>query len=388
MRWLEELRRFAAAEALALLEALVSAPSINPPGNEGLAARPLASFLIRHGISVQWQETAPGRPNLVAPVTSVASGSSLALCSHLDVAPPGDLTRWSEDPFTPRLADGRLYGRGACDAKGCLTAMAVAVAFFARHPELLRGTLMLTAVCGEERFGTGAKALVASGFRADGVVIGEPTNLQVQIGHKGRLEVVIRIQGRGGHAARAMIGDNPIPRLAEVLARAELIWTRVSDRTHPLLGTASLAPTQVSSGDTSAATVPDVVTLTLDRRLLPGETHAEAAEEIRGAYLDLPSVEVEVIPGASPYLLSEDHPVVGACQAGVAAATGIETTLGGFTATCDQHTFGHAGIPAAILGPGDLVTNRAHAPNEFISVASVEQAALAYAATARAFLGG
>ncbi len=385
MSWIDECRRFATAETLPLLEALVAAPSINPPGREDLAARPLAEFLRRHGVPIEWQETESGRPNIIGTVVGGSPGPSLALCSHLDVVPPGSPEHWSSDPFTPRLEAGRLYGRGACDAKGSLSAMAVAVAFWARRG-LERGRLALAAVCGEERGGTGAKYLVASGFRVEGAIIGEPTGMQVQVGHKGRIQVTIRVRGVGGHASQPAAAVNPIPRLAQLLEQLQRLSEEIARRQHPLVGTASLTPTQVSSGDTNAATIPSMVTLVLDRRLLPGETHAAATEEIRSALADLSDVEVDCYQGALPYLLEEDHPVVRACLAGIESATGTTSRPGGFPATCDQYILGGVGIPTAILGPGDLVRNRLHAPDEFIEITDVETAALAYAATARAYL--
>ncbi|MHB0868688.1 MAG: M20 family metallopeptidase [Chloroflexota bacterium] len=385
MSWIEDCRAFAAAETLPLLEALIAAPSTNPPGREDLAARLLAEYLERHGVPIEWQETEPGRPNVLGTVIGPASGPTLALCSHLDVVPPGNPDLWSSDPFTPRLKDGRLYGRGACDDKGPLAAMAVATAFW-RHQGLTRGSLVLAAVCGEERGGTGAKFLVASGFQADGAIIGEATGLEVQVGHKGRIQVTVRVQGTGGHASQPMAAENPIDRLAQVLERLRPLAAAVGDRRHPLVGAASLTPTQVSSGDTNAATIPSMVTLTLDRRLLPGETHAKAAEEIITTLADLPGVEVDWFQGAYPYLLNEDHPVVQACLKGSEVATDARGRVGGFPATCDQYILGQAGIPTAILGPGDVVRNRLHAPDEFVEMSEVETAVLAYAAAARAFL--
>ncbi|MDA8218104.1 MAG: M20 family metallopeptidase [Dehalococcoidales bacterium] len=385
MAWTESFLRFAASETLPLLQALVAAPSVNPPGHEDLAARPLADFSERHRLEPHWQDTEPGRPNLLVTATGSSPGRTLALCSHLDVVPPGDLVLWTGDPFSPRLEDRRLYGRGACDAKGALTAMAVAVAFWSRQG-LARGRLVLAAVCGEERGGTGAKALVASGFQADGVVIGEPTGLRVLLGHKGRIQITANIAGRGGHASLPERAANPIERLGLVLERLQALSGQVRTRTHPLVGAASLTATQVSSGDTNAATIPQRVTVVLDRRLLPGESQDEAAGEVVAALAGLPDVDVEWRRGAQPYVLSRDEPLVGACQTGVIAARGSAAPPGGFVATCDQYVFGLAGIPTTILGPGDLVANRTHAPDEFIELAEVESAALAYAATAHAFL--
>lgn len=385
MTWIDRCRRFVGERTLPLLAELVAAPSVNPPGHEDLAARPLADFLARHGLRPEWQETEPERPNLLAAVEGGRSGRAFALCSHLDVVPPGDPRLWSGDPFSPRLEGGRLFGRGACDAKGSLAAMAVATAFWAREG-LPQGRLLLAAVCGEERGGTGAKFLVASGWRADGAVIGEPTNLQVLLGHNGRLVVTVTIEGRGGHASQPGGAANPLDQLGEVLGRLRALSAEVGRRRHPLIGNASLTTTQVSSGDTNAATIPSRVTLSLDRRLLPGETHDQAGREVAEALAGLPGVAAKWLTGAQPYLLTGHEPLVAACVEGARAAGGDRLAPGGFPATCDQYILGLAGIPTTILGPGDLVANRTHAPDEFVEAAAVEQAALAYAAAARAFL--
>lgn len=381
--WLEGLTQFADLHSEQLLSDLVSAASINPPGNEELVAVRLAAFLEGFGVACDWRYVEPGRPNLLAAVGPTDDAPSLALCSHLDVVPPGDSAAWSGDPFLPRRVEDHVYGRGACDAKGSLAAMTLALAFFAQQPQLLPGRLVLVAVAGEERGGTGSKHLVQSGFWTDSAIIGEPTNMLIALGHKGRIQVNIIVQGRAGHAANPNTAINPIDRLGAVLEAISALGRQVTERQDPLVGSASLVTTQVSSGSTNAATIPGEVVLTLDRRLVPSETHESAATEISDALAHLEDVQVQWRPGAYPAIQDRNHPLVWAAQASL---EGRDPPFSSFPATCDQYIWIGAGIPSIILGPGDISSNRVHGADEFIALSDVIEATLVYARIAMLFL--
>jgi succinyl-diaminopimelate desuccinylase len=378
-----ELIEFAGQHAERLLCELLAAPSINPPGNEEVAAEKLAAFLKGFGIDIEQQYVEPERPNLLAAVGPGGAVPSMALCSHLDVVDPGDPTAWTGDPFVPRLAGDRIYGRGACDAKASLTAMALVLAFFACRPEPLPGRLVLAAVAGEERGGIGSKYLMQSGFRADAAIIGEPTNLGIALGHKGRIQVEVVIHGRAGHASRPESAVNPIDSLTGVLESLSTLSGRVAQRYHPFVGTASLVVTRIQTGSTNAATIPGQVILTLDRRLVLTETHDAAGVEIQEALSHLEQVHVEWCCGAYPALQERTHLLV---SAACASAKGMDVRLVEFPATCDQYIWLGSGIPTLTLGPGDISMNHVHGVDEYIELGDIVAATVIYARTAWLFL--
>ncbi|HID12134.1 MAG TPA: M20 family peptidase, partial [Candidatus Latescibacteria bacterium] len=267
--------RMGEPEVVALLRDLVATRTANPPGNELEGAEVLSAYLEGRGVPAEVDEFAPGRANLKA---EVGDGSrTVLLTSHLDVVPPGREDLWTGDPFRLRREGGRLYGRGASDAKGSLAAMAVAVAGLAR--EGLPGRVRFAAVAGEEVDGMGSQRLVRQGFLGDGVVVGEPTGLRVMTAHKGRLKVTLEIPGKAAHASQPQEGVNPIPRAAEVVLRMEPLCREFSERVHPLLGPGSLVFTVARAGE-KANMVPDSCILQMDARVVPPWTVEGAAEDI------------------------------------------------------------------------------------------------------------
>ena len=134
-------------ELLDLLGELVSARTVNPPGNEVEAAKIVMRRFEESDIPYERFETAPGRVSVAG---RVGSGKPrLAFACHLDVVPPGD--GWDTDPFQLIVRDGRAYGRGAMDNKGPAAAMILAGEFLKRHEAALRGQVLLIAVADEER---------------------------------------------------------------------------------------------------------------------------------------------------------------------------------------------------------------------------------------------
>ncbi|MFI5339524.1 MAG: M20 family metallopeptidase [Candidatus Methylomirabilales bacterium] len=141
-----------------------------------------------------------GKPlNVVAEVGE--GPRAIVLNSHVDTVPPGDPAPWLTDPLTPVEKDGLVYGRGAMDAKGCLTAMIVAFETLARKRDGLPGRVILTAVGAEERGGLGTKTEVARGLKADAAIVGESSCLVPMVAHKGVLRLEVEVTGRAASHA-------------------------------------------------------------------------------------------------------------------------------------------------------------------------------------------
>ena len=126
-------------------------------------------------------------------------GRSLILNGHVDVVPAGDLANWHYPPWQATVADGRVYGRGACDMKGGLACAMQAVKAIQAAGVSLRGRLLLEPVVGEEDGGLGALAAVLRGYRADGAVLIEPTELAIAPVQAGALTFKVRLQGQSAH---------------------------------------------------------------------------------------------------------------------------------------------------------------------------------------------
>lgn len=370
------------------LARLVGFRTENPPGDEAEAARWLGGELAAIGCEVGYLEVAPGRLDVVA-VLENGGGRSLAFNSHLDVIPAGE--GWSGDPFVLREADGRLIGRGACDAKGSVAAMVEAVALLAAERGRWSGRLTAAFVCDEEIGSTGAKAFAASAPPVERIVVGEPTDLVTVSAHKGCLRPRIRIAGRSAHSGRPDLGDNAIVKAAKLVARLAAEDARLRTMVHPLVGPASLSVTRLNGG-VADNMIPPACELTIDRRMLPGEVSEAVDAEIR-ALLDRAQaedgIETEILgysSTAGPSETASDDPIVVAAVA-ACRASGIDPPGPiGFLGGCDLVHFQRVGIKGVVLGPGSLA--QAHKPDEWLLADDLARASVIYRDLALTFFAG
>jgi acetylornithine deacetylase/succinyl-diaminopimelate desuccinylase len=362
----------------ACLARLVAFRTENPPGEEADAACWVGRELAATGCTVELAAIAPGRANVVA-VLENGPGPSLAFNSHLDVIPAGE--GWSGDPFALREAGGRLVGRGACDAKGSIAAMVEAVRLLAAERSAWRGRLTAVFVADEEVGSTGAKRFAASGPPVDRIVVGEPTDLVTVSAHKGCVRPRVRVAGRAAHSGRPDLGDNAVVKAARLVTRFAREDVRLRRLVHPLVGPASLSVTRIEGGIADNI-VPPACTLTLDRRVLPGEDASAVEGELRAILEDAliqDGIETEILGFSSTAGPSETPPDDAIVRAAVAAcrANGIDPPGPvGFLGGCDLVHFQRAGIRGVVLGPGSLA--QAHQPDEWVRADDLVRAALIY----------
>ena len=155
-------------ETIELLRNLIAQRTVNPPGEEEKAAQVLEEFLRAHGVSAERYDVEPGRPNLLCRVEGRRVGRSMLLTSHMDVVAPGRLDLWTHDPFEPYIVGGKLYGRGSCDAKASLAAMAAAVVHLAMDRRF-DGQVLFGAAMGEEINGIGSQRMAEACQMGDAV---------------------------------------------------------------------------------------------------------------------------------------------------------------------------------------------------------------------------
>ena len=213
--------------ALEIAQALIRCPSVTPRDKGVL--RCLAGFLRPAGfachVHVFSEDDTPDVGNLYATIGNGAP--HLVFAGHTDVVPTGDESRWRFPPFSAEIADGRLWGRGACDMKGGVAAFAAAALDFVASGGLRKGTLSFLITNDEE--GPAINGTVkllqwanAEGIRFDDCIVGEPTNPKrlgemVKIGRRGSLNGDIVVRGVQGHSAYPQQADNPIPVLARIV---------------------------------------------------------------------------------------------------------------------------------------------------------------------------
>jgi acetylornithine deacetylase len=374
-----------AGEVRELLRELIRQPSPNPPGREEQVARYLAKACLKRGLEARLEEVSPGRPNVHARVGSPGSGG-LLLLAHTDTVPAGE--GWTHAPFGGAVEDGRVIGRGAADMKAGIAAAVVAMAALARSEVPLAAPVWLAAVVDEEEGGLGVRAMLErGGVEAVGAIVPEPTELLTIVACRGNCYVDVEIHGRSAHAGSQREGRNAIYGAARVVEGVRRLHEELAADTHPLLGAGGWS-VGVIQGGTGTAMVPDRCRISIDRRLLPGQSGKQARAEIDAllASLDLGAQELTAesrltmeIPS---FELPPDHPFVRAVRSASIDTGAPEQPVAGWTAACDGgYLMRDTGIPTVVLGPGSVV-EQAHRPDESVAVADVVTAARAYAVCA------
>jgi acetylornithine deacetylase/succinyl-diaminopimelate desuccinylase-like protein len=312
-------------EVVDLLRRLIRLDTTNPPGNETAAAELLREYLEAAGVECALHARVPERANLVGRIRGAGDGPSLALLSHTDVV-LADPAEWERDPFGGELDGGEVWGRGALDMKGEVAASAVALATLARAGWRGSGDLIFVAAADEEvGDGFGLQWLVEAhpdAVRAD-FSLNEGAGDRVELGgrvlylcataEKMSSPFVLRVHGRSGHASMPSIGDNAlvkaaplvarlgafdvepqlipevegflaallgaVPPATDALARARSIAPLAGELIEPLLGM-TVSPTRARASD-KRNVIPALCEITVDVRLLPGQTPEQAEAALR-----------------------------------------------------------------------------------------------------------
>ena len=268
-----------------LLRELIALPSVNPAflpaGDARAGERRVADFVAaiaaRAGLDVELRNVLPGRSNVIARLAPAGKPRRrILLAPHLDTVPAAD-----ENQFVPRKKNGRLFGRGACDTKGSVAAMLVALGEIAAGKSRPRETeIVFAGLVDEENAQAGSRALADSGFKADLAIVGEPTRLRIVTAHKGSLWLELATHGKSAHGALPHLGRNAVHAMARVVDVLETDYAAsLRRRRHALLGSATISVGTIHGG-TQPNVVPDACTITVDRRTLPGETEVGVRREI------------------------------------------------------------------------------------------------------------
>ena len=278
----------ATPSALDVAQALIRCPSVTPAEGGALAA--LADLLAPAGFAVHRPRfSAPGLPdveNLYARIGTEAP--HLVFAGHTDVVPPGDIDAWRFPPFSGEVADGQLWGRGACDMKGGVAAAVAAVlAHLARHGPP-KGSVSFLITGDEEGPAVNGTAKLLDwarerGERFDHCILGEPTNPDtmgdmIKIGRRGSLTGEIVIEGRQGHVAYPHLADNPIPRLMLAL---DALKRRPLDGGTAHFDPSNLEVVTVDTGNPSANVIPAAARARFNVRFNDTWTPETLADELR-----------------------------------------------------------------------------------------------------------
>jgi len=354
------------SDPVALLSELIQIPSVNPEGDPGVdqpgearLASHLREILVNMGAEATLREVLPGRPNVLACFPSDRPGKPrLLLAPHTDTV---SVAGMSIAPFSGKIDDGKIWGRGASDTKGPMAAMIFALQRIKDRIPALGYEIWFAGLMGEESGQHGAKALAAD-EQFDFVIAGEPTDLKTVHSHKGSLWVTMSCNGIAVHASAPERGKNAIYLMtAAIESIREKVIPELSKTKHPLLGYSTLSVGTIRGGSKSNI-VPDHCEATIDIRLIPGEKPEGIIDLLQTAAPGAKFVHY----GSKPLDTDPSHPLIE-----------VLSTLGatpvGAPWFCDAAVFSDRGIPSVALGPGSI--DQAHTADEWISVVDLEEGA-------------
>ena len=345
-------------DILALEQALVRIPSVNtgfmPTGNETAVAEYARDWLAEDGIESEILGRDPDRGNLIARMEGRSGKAGLMFMSHTDVVPVEDKSKWRFPPFSATIAEGRVFGRGASDCKGLLTAQMMAMRLLKRNGIELNDSLILASGADEEhggRYGFGWLAENHPDKLAAPFAVNEGGGAPIQaagaltyvlgVGEKGRLQIEIDVKGVSSHASVPWQGTNAMYRLSRALSNIEqfepeldtstglfdhLSTFAIEHRPSPsnieeiiaeveptnprfasllkALSRMTLTPTMIRGGIKSNS-VPESIRLTCDVRTLPHQDEQYVREQVEQVLEGIPGIDFEIDymaqPNSSPF---------------------------------------------------------------------------------------
>jgi acetylornithine deacetylase/succinyl-diaminopimelate desuccinylase family protein len=371
-----------------ILADLVHINSVNPSLVPGAPGEAEASVYVREtllhlGLDVTLVESAPGRPSVIGTLHGAGGGRSLMLNGHLDTVGVDGMP----DPFTPRIQDGRMYGRGTYDMKGGLAASLAAAKAVVDAGLSLRGDLVVAAVADEEYASIGT-ADVADRVTVDGAIVAEPTSLDLCIAHKGFVWLEVETTGRAAHGSRFREGIDANMRMGRVLAELDRLEQELRARPpHPLVGPPSLHAA-ILQGGSELSTYAARCVLKIERRTIPGETLERVEGELQAILDRLAAADPtfcasrRTLLERKPFEVSPDSPLVQAIRQSVVSRLQKPPAQLGVAFWMDTAILAAAGAEAAAIGPTGA---GAHTAEEWVDLNSVEDVAAILAQTAASY---
>lgn len=369
--------------AVEFLQALIQEDTSNPPGNESKVAALLAERCKESGLPYEITDLGHSRSNLEIRLKGEES-RELFFCGHMDTVLPGE-QKWDYPPFSANLSGHQLYGRGAADMKSGLAAMFLAVESLFLEREALPHDVVFLATAGEEVDSYGAQKYLEEKDLSSvaGMVIGEPTDEKIAVGHKGALWVEILTIGKTAHGAMPHEGINAIERMRKVMEMLDDLRVEWKVTGNPL-GESSLSINKMDGG-LQTNVIPDQCRIYVDIRTIPPQSHdellVELEEKLREMFDDdVTACSMEVRLNRPGILTDKSSSIIQTAR----DIHGNDTPVYGVPYYTDAAILNpESSIPTLIYGPGNELL--AHQPNEFVDTRAYLRAIEFYRQLAASF---
>src|SRR6266576_3914919 len=321
--------------------------------------------------------------NLILHIKGRERSDRLILVGYAMCAAPSMM----QNPYSGAIVNGASYkldgecvwGRGACEQKGSLAAMMAAMKFIGAGKLALPTDLyFVVSTAGETgRHDSLAYVLDHGGVEADWCVIDGPP--EIQLGNKGRVDVLVTVHGKQAHSSRPWECVNAIDGATKVLERLKPLMPYPEEKSHAELGKVSLTPNAIESFPKATHTIQNECRIMFDRRLLPGVDPVKAIQQMKDAIGQIEPFEIEVQPRdfMYPSEVKKDAQVVQALEHGIRSMLGYEPQFSFSTAANDTGLFNHRGIQAINYGARDIRFQ--HTDHDLVAVSNVFNAAKVFA---------
>jgi acetylornithine deacetylase/succinyl-diaminopimelate desuccinylase-like protein len=354
------------------------------PQTEQLEAEPQVLALIRDVIKPELEQAGlhpsiDDQGNLILRLNGRGRGDRLMLVGYAMNAAPSTM----QNPYSGEVVDGAPYklegecvwGRGACEQKGSLAAMIAAMRFVgANKVEVPADLYFVVSTAGETgRHDSLAYVLDHGKVEADWCIIDGPP--EIQLGNKGRVDVLVTVRGKQAHSSRPWEGISAIDGAMRVLEKLKPLMPYPEGKVHPELGKVSLTPNAIESFPKATHTIQSECRIMFDRRLLPGDDPTKAIQQLRDAIGKIEPFEIEIQPRdfMYPSEVGKDAEVVQTLEQGIRTMLGQVPTYTFSTAANDTGLFNFRGIQAINYGARDIRFQ--HTDHDLVSVNKVFDAA-------------
>lgn len=385
---LSEIRK---QKVIELCQTLVKLQSYS--GQENLVAKEIKNYADQNGFD---EVIIDQYGNVILVLNGNQLGPTVLFDGHIDTVPV-QAERWTVDPFSGEIKNGKIYGRGTTDMKGAVSAMISACINFAEDTDKsFPGKIVISCSVHEECFEGVATRSVSEIIKPDYVVIGEATNLNLNRGQRGRAEIVIETIGKPVHSSNPQRGINAVYQMMKLISAIKELPVNI----HDVLGQGILELTDIKSSPyPGASVVPSSCKATFDRRLLVGETKESVLSPIQSVIDQLQSKDNDFratvkfsvgeercytddiigderfFPG---WLFEDEEGFVQAALKGL-ISLGFPTQLSHYSfCTNGSHFAGEAGIPTIGFGPS--LESLAHVDDEYIEIDQLLKATAGYEA--------
>ena len=352
---------------ISILKKLIQIPTENPPGK----TEEIVNFLITevfkqeegfHNEIIIHMKNNIELHNLVSRIGS--GGKKIILSGHFDVVPVGDLSKWIYPPFSAKMVDGKIYGRGSADMKGGITSLIGIMKILSTNANFMENfELIFLGTADEETGMTGALTLSERGYidNAHLLIIAEPTNLNIGVAEKGLLWAILKVYGKSAHGSMPSEGKNAIESALKIIPQ---LYDCLENKENKILGRSTLNIGKIYGG-TKINVVPDYSELEADFRLIPEQKLETVIDKLRTFKSEPCDIEVEISKKLPALQTDLNHSFIQNLKKNTNSKY-----VGLSYATDTVHYVNlNKPIPFVIFGPGN--PTNIHKENEWVSLEQV-----------------